>query len=110
MGAKPSIKAECPPVFVGGSRFGRAVSTERRPPGVAGPVENRACRPGVINSSGHFEVSTSCRSIARTMPNPEKSEVLQVVRTDKNPLQGNCGALFSSGSAPQFRFPHREET
>ena len=47
MGAKPSIKAECPPVFVGGSRFGRAVSTERRPLGVAGPVGNRARRRGL---------------------------------------------------------------
>ena len=58
VGAKSSIKAECPPVFVGGSRFGRAVSTERRPPGVAGPVENRARRPGAIDAGVHVEQGT----------------------------------------------------
>ena len=63
MGAKPSIKAECPPVFVGGSRFGRAVSTERRPLGVAG-----AC--GEIVRA--VEALTSCRSIAQDDAEPGK--------------------------------------
>ena len=43
--------------FCGRFRVSRAFPTERSPPGIAGPVENRARRRGAIDAGAHVEAA-----------------------------------------------------